>query len=258
MANKYFTQLTQITAGSVASGDAFAIEDISGGETKYIVASDVATYVSSTLAGASGGWDAVSDTWAYLGTYTGGGTVSIPAGGTLLYGKGDKIKFVQGGTQLYFYAIDVGGTTLKITGGSDYTLGTAAISSIYYSKTENPLDFPDWFNYTVVHGGFSANPTYVARFNVSGKQCTVGYYPSVSGTSNANNYSITLPITAKTVSGYNWYTCGGYTVDNTAAADQGLVTIASGATSANLYKSAFAVWTTSGLKSMSLMATYEI
>lgn len=46
MANKYFTQLTQLTSGNVASGDALAIEDVSAGETKYISASDLQAYMS--------------------------------------------------------------------------------------------------------------------------------------------------------------------------------------------------------------------
>jgi hypothetical protein len=255
MANKYFTQLTQLAAGSVSAGDALAIEDISAGETKYSTASDFATYVSSTLAGASGGWDAVADTWTYLGTTTGLGTVSIPAGGTLIYGKGDKIKFTQGGTQLYFYATSVGGTTLVLTGGSDYTLGTAAISSIYYSKAENPLGFPDLFNWTVTHGGFSVNPTYVAKFSVTGRRCFINYDPA-TGTGNSDTYTITLPIVAAT--GTSWQSATGAIYDNGVNVAAGFVQILTGGTTARVFKSAAAAWTAAAGKSAAVQMVYGI
>lgn len=257
MANKYFTQLNQLAAGSISAGDAMAIEDISAGETKYATASDFATYVSSNLAASSGGWDAVADTWTYLGTTSGAGTVSIPAGGTLLYGKGDKIKFTQGGTQLYFYATSVGGTTLTVTGGSDYTLGTAAITNVYYSKIENPLDFPYWFNHTVAHTGFSAAPSYISRFSTSGKACTLFYMCHVAGTSNATNYLVSLPIPAATIANCRWETALGLTYDNSNYAATGVCQIASAATTATLYKSTAAAWTNSNLKLASFQIIYE-
>jgi hypothetical protein len=258
MANKYFSQLTQIAAGSIASGDAMAIEDISAGETKYATAADVATYVSSTLAGASGGWDAVSDTWTYLGTTTGAGTVSIPAGGTLLYGKGDKIKFVQGGTQLYFYVTAVGGTTLAITAGSDYTLGTAAISSVYYSKIENPLNFPDWFNYAITHTGFSANPTYLATFKVYGRMCIVTYACTGAGTSSQTYYTITLPLAAATRAGMGWWSALAWLQNNSTVEACGQVEITSAGTTAGFHRSAQAAWTNSGGKQAKGIIIYEI
>lgn len=258
MANKYFTQLTQLAAGSVASGDAIAIEDISAGETKYITSADYATYVSSTLAAASGGWDAVADTWAYLGTYSGGGTVSIPAGGTLLYGKGDKIKFVQGGTQQYFYAIEVGGTTLKITGGSDYTLGTAAITEVYYSKTENPLGFPNCFNYTVVHTGFSTAPTYIARFNLNSTWCSVAYTCTGLGPSNTNAYTITIPIPAATIANMIWYSPIPTLWDASVVQAGGLLSVTSAGTTATLYTASSGTWTPSGNKLAASIFSYEI
>jgi hypothetical protein len=197
MANKYFTQLTQLAAGSIASGDAMAIEDISAGETKYSTVSDFATYVSSTLGAASGEWTAVADSWAYLGA----GTVSIPAGGTLIYGKGDKIKFVQGGTQLYFYATEVGGTTIAITGGSDYTLGTAAISSIYYSKVENPLNFPGSFAFAATMTGSTgsigsyAEDLARASFSIVGKRCFVSVSKRITNKGSwATDVRTALPI----------------------------------------------------------------
>lgn len=231
-----------------------AIEDISEGETKYSTVSDFATYVSSNLAAASGGWDAVADTWTYLGT----GTVSIPAGGTLLYNKGDKIKFEQGGTQLYFYAIEVGGTTLKLTGGSDYTLGTAAISNIYYSKIANPLDFPDWFNFTFTPTGFSSAPAnYTNIFSIKGKLCTFIHYDG-GGASNTTGFTIALPVTAAAVTGAlaSQFSSGVY--NNGAFAASGTGEIASGGTVVVLYTTARAAWTASGNKGTGFVCEYPI
>ena len=79
MANKYFTQLTQLSYGSVASGDALAIEDISAGETKYISMSELSQYLSGIGAGVSsqfwlsgaGGWPSTTAGCAYTATTEG-------------------------------------------------------------------------------------------------------------------------------------------------------------------------------------------
>jgi hypothetical protein len=168
MANKYFTQLTQLTAGSVASGDALAIEDISAGETKYITALDIATYLSG-LVGA-GGWTSVGGTW----TYASAATITVPSGAASIYNKGMPIRWKQGGGYKYGNISAVADTTLTIFTNTDYTVANSAITDMYYATTPMPLDFPQFFNYTsTVSGsggsiGTYAETLYASKYRVLG------------------------------------------------------------------------------------------
>lgn len=90
------------------------------------------------------GWVAVSDSWAYASSTT----ITVPTDATTKYSVGDKIKLVQSATTKYFYITGVTATVLTVSGGSDYTVANAAISSIYYSKVATPLSFPQYFNWT--------------------------------------------------------------------------------------------------------------
>jgi len=77
--------------------------------------------------------------------------------------------------------------------------------SIGVSRIENPFGFPAEFIFTPIYGGFSADPTpghY--SFTIRNKICTVWMSDSASGTSNANNLTIQVPVKAKTISGGLW------------------------------------------------------
>jgi hypothetical protein len=168
MANKYFSQLTDLTAGSVATGDVLAIEDISAGETKGITATNLATYLTGIIG--AGGWNAVVGSW----TYASASTINVPAGAASIYNKGDKVRLKQGGGYKYYYIIAIADTLLTVTGGSDFTVANSAITDMYYSKVENPLSFPHWFNYTspVDGAGGSAGAytetQHISNFRISG------------------------------------------------------------------------------------------
>lgn len=111
------------------------------------------------------GWNAVADTW----TYASATTITVPTGAASLYSVGDKIKLTQTTTK-YFYVVAVADTVLTITGGSDYTLANAAITSPYVAHTANPVGFPQWFNYTPTG---PTNTTMTGRFTVNGRTCRV-------------------------------------------------------------------------------------
>jgi hypothetical protein len=250
MANKYFTQLTQLTAGSMATGDAFAVEDISAGETKYITASDVSTYLSSSIG--SEGWTAETQTLEYVsGTQFKVTGVDV----TAKYPVGAKIKFTQT-TAKYFYAI--AGTfntnsTITVANSSDYTIANAAISSPYYSYQQTPQGFPSKFAWTTTYGGFSTNPVSVNTFFMMGKAVYIDVEVTTSGTSNATNFTLTAPIAASQA----------YTFPIPAPVDSGSV-VAAGygqiATSGTitLSKSTGAAWTNSGGKYAAFQAFYFV
>lgn len=135
-----------------------------------------------------GGWVPAGETWTY-GSAT---TITVPAGATSKYGKGDKIKLTQT-TVKYFSVVTVADTLLTVTGGSDYSVANAAITSPYYSKVENPQGFPDWFNWTPSYSAsgsmtFTSVTTRIALLCLKGRTCilqiqadgTVGGTPSES------------------------------------------------------------------------------
>ena len=153
-----------------------ALFDKTGADTKTYINSTLTSEIDSavdTLEAADtslgtratnleSGWTAVGDTW----TYASATTINVPSGAASKYQKGDKIKLTQT-TVKYFYIITVADTLLTVTGGSDYTVANAVISAISYSHQENPLGFPQWFNFTGTTTGITeTSGTKVAKFNI--------------------------------------------------------------------------------------------
>lgn len=138
------------------------------------------------------GWTPVSDSW----TYASATTITVPSNATTKYSVGDKLKLTQSGSVAYFYIVGVSSTTLTITGGSDYTLTSNPISSIYYSKAENPLGFPSYFNYTPTWTNLTiGNGTNASRFSMSGKRvnCRISFILG-STSSMGTSPRATLPV----------------------------------------------------------------
>ena len=141
------------------------------------------------------GWTAGVGTW----TYASATSITIPSGGASLYAVGDKIKLTQT-TVKYFYVVGVASTTLTITGGIDYTLTNAAITSPYFSHAASPVGFPSRFSYSptiTFTAGTAPNTvsTAVYYFSLTGKTCTLStftIYTNAGATVTAA--TITLPI----------------------------------------------------------------
>lgn len=153
----------------------------------------------ATPAASTDGWTADSVVWTYA-TGSGGGTATFTAPGDLTaqFAKGTRIKLTQSGTVKYFVVIgavfSTGTTTVTITGGSDYTLASAAISATYYSYASSPQGYPHWFNYAPTMVGWATNTPDLARFAVVGRQCFVDF--TRESTSNATTVTFTTPILA--------------------------------------------------------------
>lgn len=146
-------------------------------------------------------WTPVSVTWTY-GSAT---TINVPTGAASLYQIGDKIKITQT-TEKFFYVIAVADTLLTVTGGSDYTVANATITSPYYSHAENPVGFPSNFNWAparTVSGG--TVPTYtekdISYFRINGGILigAISWVNLSGGTAGAggNNLTFNLPVAAK-------------------------------------------------------------
>jgi len=135
------------------------------------------------------GWQSVSDTW----TYASATTITVPSGAASLYKKGDKIKLTQT-TPKYFYIVTVADTLLTVTGGSDYTVANAAITSPYYSHQASPIGFPVSFAFAGAATGFSSTTVTNYNFSLNGTVCHVA--AEIAGTSNSATHAMTLPIAA--------------------------------------------------------------
>lgn len=160
----------------------------------------IATTGTFTLTGTWDGWIGSNETWTYVSSTT----FTVASDVTGKYQLGDKIKLTQT-TAKYFYVIatptfGAGVTTITVSGGTDYTLANAAITSPFYSKVDNPQAFPGWFTYTTTYTGWSANPSgQICRFAMSGRIVFITIdTPTISnGTSNSTSASMTVPIAAK-------------------------------------------------------------
>lgn len=146
------------------------------------------------------GWIPVSSTWSYASATT----ITVPSGAASIYSVGDKIKLNN--TDLkYFYIVGVADTLLTVTGGSDYTLDSDAISAVYYSKAATPLGFTDVFSYTVTptYAGGNTDPTgwtaIVGTYAISGKKATLWVFGQLNrGTGNRTYIKFNLPVVYST------------------------------------------------------------
>jgi hypothetical protein len=82
------------------------------------------------------------DSWAYSGVSGDTGTVTVSSDGRERYEVGMKVRFKQGGAFKYFEITAVNETTIDFTAGAEYTLVNAAITDLYISHDETPLDWP--------------------------------------------------------------------------------------------------------------------
>lgn len=149
----------------------------------------------NTVAHQEGWWNDTA-TW----TYASATTFTVSGDVTTTFVKGTRIKLTNSGVK-YFVVVGSSygapNTTVTVTGGADFALADAAISDNYYSYAVCPQGYPTWFNHTVVHGGFSGEPTDVCRFRIDGNIVHFKYeVPTTAGTSDATTYTVSVPITS--------------------------------------------------------------
>lgn len=143
------------------------------------------------------GWAYDTNTW----TYASSTTFTVAGNVTATFTPGTRIKLTQTGVKFFVVvssSFSSPNTTVTITGGSDYSLANATITTPAYSYAENPQGYPGWFNFTANPQGFSSITTNVARFCAFGRVCTL--FISVQGTSNSTSMSFTAPIPAQQTS----------------------------------------------------------
>jgi hypothetical protein len=142
-------------------------------------------------AGPYDGWVAANETLTYASATT--FTCSAALAGVLQ--KGDKIKLTQT-TAKYFYVTGVSGTTVTVTGGTDYTLANAAITLPFYSHESNPLAFPQYFTWAPTLGNLSGGTQNYAVFSIENKTVTFSWKYTLAGAGVAGSVTYTPPVTA--------------------------------------------------------------
>lgn len=232
-----------------ANDDLLWIHDTSAGAMKKIQRSNLLTVVTPGFIGAAGGW-----------TYSAANQITVTSGDAANMSVGTRVSLVQSSTTKYFYVIAKTGTTITLTGGSDYTLANAAITSPQYSNEATPPGFPLWMNYTPSSvTGFSTNPTATYRFHITGRICTVTTRRSADGTSNATGFTVSAPVAAANPVTYQWTApCTG-TNNGVALTAPGLVQILNNSSTINVYGNyAAGGWTASGAKGADFTLSYEM
>lgn len=167
-----------------------------GGDTNIDLLISAKGTGSTRFAGIHDGWVAADETLTYASATTFTCSATLAAN----LSTGDKIKLTQT-TVKYFYVTGVSGTTVTVTGGTDYTLANAAITLPFYSKITSPTGFPQWFAYTPTITAASGSFTSVSassRFQLINK--TLISQGSIVITTNGTAASaifMTIPVTAQ-------------------------------------------------------------
>lgn len=249
--------VTVPTTGDRGLGGTSAAAHSSGASVKSMVNAEFWTALQQGYSIAYGnGWLPSSGTW----TYASATTMTVPQADADRLSVGSRIKLDQTTTK-YFYVTGVSGTTITVNGGTDYTLANAAITSPYFSNDASPKSFPQWFNYTPTHAGYSSAPTGgVNKFRLLGTTCEVLIAPTTAGTSNATSATATLPITAKTETGYASIGVSGVAQNaGTLATTPGVWEVVSAGTVVNFYiNNSRSTWTASSTKNNQARIAYEV
>ena len=207
--------------------------------------------ITLTNLGIIDGWTPASETWAYASATT----ITVPSGAGTKYQKGDKFKLTANSVVLQGYIIIVADELLTVVGDA---LTNHTFTANYYSHATSPIGFPTWFNHTAVLVGFSADPINDCSFSMNGSTVFFRHSCSTNGTSNANSYTVSLPITAASTVTKTWkQVC--QVVDNNTV-QLGIVSIRGAVNTVATLKStvAEAVFITSGNKSAAFEIWYEI
>lgn len=194
-------------------------------------------------------------------TYASATTITVSATDYANVDVGTKVWLVQSSNKYYYVIAKSGGNTLTLTGGIDYTVANATITSFYYSNVTNPVNFPHWFNYTPTFTGFSVNPTVgISQFRIIGHECYYILRTTANGTSNATGLSISAPVVAATLTNAFWWGIPGGSADNgVALTTPSRVYIASAGTTFTADKDyAGNVWTNVNAKGINFAIQYAV
>ena len=246
MANVYIEDVEGGEATTLSATDMIEID--TGAQSKFISGENLASSVLDLL---PSGWQEVSETW----TRTGNHTFTVSTDLTAKYRKGAFVRYKDGGA--YEYGVvqsstySAPNTTVTLIVNTDYTMAAATITDTYISYIPNPEGWVGAFNWTPTRVGFSANPTntlYQWR-SMGANFLMLTISEEVAGTSNADTNTISLPVTAKTVTYIGWNAVASAVDNGAPLTNPAWAFIASGATVVAFYVNwAGSAWKTSAGK----------
>lgn len=203
-----------------------------------VVLTATATQLNNLNLATNDGWISANETW----TYASASTITVPTGAASKYQKGDRIKWTQT-TVKYGVIVGVADTVLTIAVNTNHVVTNAAITLNYYSHQANPIGYPHSFTFDSTIVGFSGTPTQIIKYSILGNICTINQ--SISGTSNAINFTYTIPV----VSAGNLFYPMRATDNGTVGANPGLLAFSGASASVIAYLTFIPnTWTNSGAK----------
>lgn len=165
-----------------------------------------------SFAAASGNTDGWTTDTGSTWTYASATTINV-ADGTVFV-KGTRIKLTQT-TAKYFVVTGISGNVITVTGGTDYTVANAAITTQQYSHQASPVGYPGSFAYTPTvtsEGGTFTTTVPAGKFRVVGNTCWLSLKIGVTTVGSATGgMDITVPITADAT---NYYAFTGFNNGN--------------------------------------------
>lgn len=182
------------------------------------------------------GWIVADGSW----TYNAVNKINVPSGAGNIYSKGDKIKFTQHGTVKYFYVISVADTVLTLTAGDDYSVedtATYAITLPQYSKIDNPVGFPAYFNFSVTWNltssddGAGGSPDTAGRFKIIGDFCWFKFGDGSANWKKVGAGNVIVVTNAPVTPADTYTSCGTFSSEQGGAVVKDMVVRVRGATS---------------------------
>ena len=175
---------------------------------------------------------------------------------TAYFTIGVKCAWYQSGGWRYGYVsysyYSGGDTNINLVINTSFVVANTDISAFKISY-ENPPNFQYWLNWAPTATGFSVAPAGLHQFCVHGRACHL-VVRETSGTSNATNFILTLPINAAQVTNIALSQC----IDNGAVIAGVTLGEINGANIALYTSTGGGGWTNTGNKYARFIATYPI
>jgi hypothetical protein len=94
---------------------------------------------------------------------------------------------------------------VTLIANADYPLANHAITAPRYSYADNPQGFPTWFNWSPTLTGWSPNPSNtVYQYRCDGAAIQLSIRQATAGTSTNATHTLSLPVTAATITNMSW------------------------------------------------------
>jgi hypothetical protein len=145
--------------------------------------------------------------------------------------------------------INIGRFCATLSAGAAYTFTVPTFTNL--KLIHQPIFETRWLDWTPTQSGFTGTiPTSgIARYKISGDSFSFNIRNATAGTSNATTFTVTLPLTPKTLSNITWQSFISFEDNTTVSATPGRILVSSGTSTATVYSNATTgVWTNSGGK----------